>query len=376
MSKLKVMSLVGTRPEIIKLSRIIPKLDEYFNHVLVNTGQNFDYELNKIFFKDLGIRNPDIDMNLREENASKTIARVIEKTDSLIRKHKPDAFLILGDTNSCLSCISAKRNKVPIFHIEAGNRCFDLRVPEEINRKIIDHTSDINLTYSTIAREYLVNEGLPKDQIIKIGSPMKEVLNFYKNKINKSKILNKLDLKKKDYVLISLHREENVDSTKNLKKFIEILELLSVKEKKKIIISTHPRTRKNLEKLNIKNLSKLYFLKPFCFTDYIKLQQESHFVMSDSGTITEESSLLNFPAINLRETHERPEGNEESSVMFSSFDLNKLEQAIDILKSQKRGNQRTLNVIKDYETSNVSEKIIRIILSYTEFVNKRTWKKY
>ena len=376
MSKLKIMSVVGTRPEIIKLSRIIPKLDEYFNHIFINTSQNFDYELNRIFFKDLGIRSPDIDMNLREENASKTIAKVIEKTDSLIKKHKPDAFLILGDTNSCLSCISAKRNKVPIFHIEAGNRCFDLRVPEEINRKIIDHTSDINLTYSTIAREYLVHEGLPKDQIIKIGSPMKEVLNFYKNKINKSKILNKLDLKKKDYVLISLHREENVDSAKNLKKFIEILKLLSVKEKKKIIISTHPRTRKNLEKLDLKNLSKLYFLKPFCFTDYIKLQQESHFVMSDSGTITEESSLLNFPAINLRETHERPEGNEESSVMFSSFDLNKLEQVIDILKSQKRGNQRTLETVKDYETSNVSEKIIRIILSYTEFVNKRTWKKY
>ena len=375
MSQLKVMTVVGTRPEIIKLSRIIPKLDETFNHVLVNSDQNFDYELNEIFFKDLKIRKPDENLKIKEKNASKTIGKVIEKTDTLIKKYKPDAFLILGDTNSCLSCISAKRNKVPIFHLEAGNRCFDQRVPEEINRKIIDHVSDVNLTYSSIAREYLLNEGLPKDQIIKVGSPMKEVLKFYENKINKSKILNKLKLSKYNYILISLHREENVDDKKNLKSFIEILNFLEEKENKKIIISTHPRTRKNLEKLNFKYSSKINFLKPFSFSEYIKLQLNSKYVLSDSGTITEESSILNFPAINLRENHERPEGNEEGSVIFTSLSLNNIDQAINILKSQKRGKIRNINPVKDYEVDNVSEKIIRIILSYTNYINNKTWKK-
>ena len=375
MSQLKVMTVVGTRPEIIKLSRIIPKLDETFNHVLVNSDQNFDYELNEIFFKDLNIRKPDENLKIKEKNASKTIGKVIEKTDTLIKKYKPDAFLILGDTNSCLSCISAKRNKVPIFHLEAGNRCFDQRVPEEINRKIIDHVSDVNLTYSSIAREYLLNEGLPKDQIIKVGSPMKEVLKFYENKINKSKILNKLKLSKHNYILFSLHREENVDDKKNLKSFIEILNFLEEKENKKIIISTHPRTRKNLEKLNFKYSSKINFLKPFSFSEYIKLQLNSKYVLSDSGTITEESSILNFPAINLRENHERPEGNEEGSVIFTSLSLNNIDQAINILKSQKRGKIRNINPVKDYEVDNVSEKIIRIILSYTNYINNKTWKK-
>ena len=375
MSQLKVMTVVGTRPEIIKLSRIIPKLDETFNHVLVNSDQNFDYELNEIFFKDLNIRKPDENLKIKEKNASKTIGKVIEKTDTLIKKYKPDAFLILGDTNSCLSCISAKRNKVPIFHLEAGNRCFDQRVPEEINRKIIDHVSDVNLTYSSIAREYLLNEGLPKDQIIKVGSPMKEVLKFYENKINKSKILNKLKLSKYNYILISLHREENVDDKKNLKSFIKILNFLEEKENKKIIISTHPRTRKNLEKLNFKYSSKINFLKPFSFSEYIKLQLNSKYVLSDSGTITEESSILNFPAINLRENHERPEGNEEGSVIFTSLSLNNIDQAINILKSQKRGKIRNINPVKDYEVDNVSEKIIRIILSYTNYINNKTWKK-
>ena len=375
MSQLKVMTVVGTRPEIIKLSRIIPKLDETFNHVLVNSDQNFDYELNEIFFKDLNIRKPDENLKIKEKNASKTIGKVIEKTDTLIKKYKPDAFLILGDTNSCLSCISAKRNKVPIFHLEAGNRCFDQRVPEEINRKIIDHVSDVNLTYSSIAREYLLNEGLPKDQIIKVGSPMKEVLKFYENKINKSKILNKLKLSKYNYILFSLHREENVDDKKNLKSFIEILNFLEEKENKKIIISTHPRTRKNLEKLNFKYSSKINFLKPFSFSEYIKLQLNSKYVLSDSGTITEESSILNFPAINLRENHERPEGNEEGSVIFTSLSLNNIDQAINILKSQKRGKIRNINPVKDYEVDNVSEKIIRIILSYTNYINNKTWKK-
>ena len=375
MSQLKVMTVVGTRPEIIKLSRIIPKLDETFNHVLVNSDQNFDYELNEIFFKDLKIRKPDENLKIKEKNASKTIGKVIEKTDTLIKKYKPDAFLILGDTNSCLSCISAKRNKVPIFHLEAGNRCFDQRVPEEINRKIIDHVSDVNLTYSSIAREYLLNEGLPKDQIIKVGSPMKEVLKFYENKINKSKILNKLKLSKHNYILFSLHREENVDDKKNLKSFIKILNFLEEKENKKIIISTHPRTRKNLEKLNFKYSSKINFLKPFSFSEYIKLQLNSKYVLSDSGTITEESSILNFPAINLRENHERPEGNEEGSVIFTSLSLNNIDQAINILKSQKRGKIRNINPVKDYEVDNVSEKIIRIILSYTNYINNKTWKK-
>tara|TARA_B100000989_G_scaffold252921_1_gene201235 strand:+ start:1256 stop:2383 length:1128 start_codon:yes stop_codon:yes gene_type:complete len=375
MSQLKVMTVVGTRPEIIKLSRIIPKLDETFNHVLVNSDQNFDYELNEIFFKDLKIRKPDENLKIKEKNASKTIGKVIEKTDSLIKKYKPDAFLILGDTNSCLSCISAKRNKVPIFHLEAGNRCFDQRVPEEINRKIIDHVSDVNLTYSSIAREYLLNEGLPKDQIIKVGSPMREVLKFYENKINKSKILNKLKLSKYNYVLFSLHREENVDDKKNLKSFIKILNFLEEKENKKIIISTHPRTRKNLEKLNFKHSSKINFLNPFSFSEYIKLQLNSKYVLSDSGTITEESSILNFPAINLRENHERPEGNEEGSVIFTSLSLNNIDQAINIIKSQKRGKIRNINPVKDYEVDNVSEKIIRIILSYTNYINNKTWKK-
>lgn len=375
MTYLKVMTVVGTRPEIIKLSRIIPKLDDSFNHILVNTEQNFDYELNEIFFKDLNLRKPDINLKIKESSASKTIAKVIEKTDNLIKKYKPDAFFLLGDTNSCLSCISAKRNKVPIFHLEAGNRCFDLRVPEEINRKIIDHVSDINLTYSKIARDYLIKEGLPEDQIIKVGSPMKEVLNFYDSKIKKSKVLQKLKLVKNKYILVSLHREENVDDEKKLKKFISILNFLAVKENKRLIISTHPRTKKNLEKLNFKTSSKISFLKPFSFTDYIKLQIDSHLVLSDSGTITEESSILNFPAINLRETHERPEGNEEASVIFTSLDEKNINNALEILKKQKRANKRNINLIQDYDTDNVSEKVTRLILSYTHFVNKKTWKK-
>tara|TARA_Y100000992_G_scaffold256989_1_gene190675 strand:+ start:7937 stop:9067 length:1131 start_codon:yes stop_codon:yes gene_type:complete len=375
MTYLKVMTVVGTRPEIIKLSRIIPKLDDSFNHILVNTDQNFDYELNEIFFKDLNLRKPDINLKIKESSASKTIAKVIEKTDNLIKKYKPDAFFLLGDTNSCLSCISAKRNKVPIFHLEAGNRCFDLRVPEEINRKIIDHVSDINLTYSKIARDYLIKEGLPEDQIIKVGSPMKEVLNFYDSKIKKSKVLQKLKLVKNKYILVSLHREENVDDEKKLKKFISILNFLAGKENKRLIISTHPRTKKNLEKLNFKTSSKISFLKPFSFTDYIKLQIDSHLVLSDSGTITEESSILNFPAINLRETHERPEGNEEASVIFTSLDEKNINNALEILKKQKRANKRNINLIQDYDTDNVSEKVTRLILSYTHFVNKKTWKK-
>ena len=370
------MTVIGTRPEIIKLSRIIPKLDLFFDHLLVNTSQNFDYELNKIFFKDLNIRKPDVELKIQAKSAAKTIAKVIHETDTLIKKYTPDAFLILGDTNSCLSCISAKRNKVPIFHLEAGNRCFDLRVPEEINRKIIDHVSDIHLTYSSIAREYLLNEGLPKNQIIKVGSPMKEVVNHYDSKIKKSKILQKLKITKGQYILVSLHREENVDDVNILKKFLKILNYLKESQKKKLVVSTHPRTRKNLENLDFKKTPKITFSKPFSFTDYIKLQLDAAFVMSDSGTITEEASILNFPVINLRETHERPEGNEEASVISTSLNLEEIIQAIDILKTQKRGNQRNIGLIKDYDTDNVSEKVVRIILSYTDFVNKYSWKKY
>ena len=376
MNKLKVMTVIGTRPEIIKLSRIIPKLDRFFDHVLVNTSQNFDYELNKIFFKDLNIRKPDVELKIQSESAAKTIAKVIDETDTLIKKYTPDAFLILGDTNSCLSCISAKRNKVPIFHLEAGNRCFDLRVPEEINRKIIDHVSDIHLTYSSIAREYLLSEGLPKNQIIKVGSPMKEVVSYYDSKIKKAKILKKLKVTKGEYILVSLHREENVDDPNILKEFLKILNYLSENQKKKLVVSTHPRTKKNLEDLNLKRTPRIIFSKPFSFTDYIKLQLDSAFVMSDSGTITEEASILNFPAINLRETHERPEGNEEASIISTSLNLDAIIQAIAILKTQKKGKSRNLSLIKDYDTDNVSEKVVRIILSHTDFVNKYLWKKY
>ncbi len=372
---IKVMTIVGTRPEIIRLSRIISNLDIFSNHILVHTGQNFDYELNQVFFDELGIRKPDIFLESAGKSASETIGQVIIGIDKVFEEHKPDAVLILGDTNSSLSAIPAKRRKIPIFHMEAGNRCFDLRVPEEINRKIVDHISDINLTYSSIAREYLISEGFPKDQIIKTGSPMKEVLDYYADEINASQILSDLDLKHNSYFLVSSHREENVDSEDNLRSIIKVLNKLADKYKLPIIFSTHPRTRKRFEsiKLPLNPIVKLH--KPFGFFDYIKLQMESKCVLSDSGTITEESSILNFPALNIRDVNERPEGFEEGSVIMTGLDFNLIDQALNILEKQPRGKDRLIKMVDDYSSDSVSHKILRIILSYTGLINRKVWYK-
>ncbi|MDC1188030.1 UDP-N-acetylglucosamine 2-epimerase (non-hydrolyzing) [Gammaproteobacteria bacterium] len=372
---LKVMTIVGTRPEIIRLSRIIPKLDAYCEHILVHTGQNYDYELNEVFFSDLGIRKPDIFLEAAGSNAAETIGQVIISASKAMQNHNPDALLLLGDTNSSLAAVPAKRLKIPIFHMEAGNRCFDFRVPEEINRKIVDHISDINLTYSEIARDYLLREGLPPDQVIKTGSPMREVLDQYSEQIDTSDILNNLDLKAHKYFLVSSHREENVDSPENLLKIINVLNNLALQYDMPVIFSTHPRTRNRLEDLNIKTNPLIKFLKPFGFFDYIKLQMESKCVLSDSGTITEESSILNFPALNIREVHERPEGFEETSVMMVGLDLDLINQSIKVLDLQPRGNSRLLNIVNDYSAINVSDKILRIILSYTSYVNRKVWHK-
>ena len=375
MNKLKVMTIVGTRPEIIRLSRIIKKLDTFANHILVHTGQNYDYELNEIFFEDLEIRKPDYFLNSAEASPSRTIGKLLIEVDHLLDEIKPEALLVLGDTNSCMSIIAAKKRKIPTFHFEAGNRCFDMRVPEEVNRKIIDHTADINITYSSIAREYLLNEGISKDMVIKVGSPMMEVLNFYKDKINNSRILSDLNLKKGQYFIASFHREENVDS-KNLEMILEILNVLAEKYKLPIIVSTHPRTRKKLNENDYALNDQIILLKPQSFSNYINLQINSKAVLSDSGTINEESSILNFPALNIREAHERPEAMEESSVMMTGVNLNRVIQAMEILCSQKRDSHRSLNLVKDYDVKNVSEKILRIIISYTDYINKNIWKKY
>jgi UDP-N-acetylglucosamine 2-epimerase (non-hydrolysing) len=374
-NKMKVLTVVGTRPEIIRLSRIIDKLDKFMNHLLVHTGQNYDYELNEIFFEQLSIRKPDIFLDAAGETPIQTIGNIIFQIEKVINDFAPEAILILGDTNSSLCAITAKRLKVPIFHMEAGNRCFDFRVPEEINRKIVDHISDINLTYSEIAREYLLREGFPPDQIIVTGSPMKEVLDFYQSKINKSKILGVLELSQKQYFLVSLHREENVDTPDKLFKLALILNNLIEKFNFKIIVSTHPRTRKKLEDLNIDFNSLVEFHKPFGFLDYIHLQMNAYCVLSDSGTITEESSILNFKALNLREMHERPEGFTEASVPFVGLDIERIFQSIDILEHQKSGVERDLKIVKDYMSDNVSDKILRIIISYTNYINRKTWKK-
>lgn len=369
------MTIVGTRPEIIRLSRTISKLDEFCEHVLVHTGQNYDYELNEVFFSDLGIRKPDMFLEAAGKNAAETIGQVIIAADQAMEDFKPDALLLLGDTNSSLSAIPAKRRKIPIFHMEAGNRCFDFRVPEEINRRIVDHTSDINLTYSEIARDYLLREGLPPDQIIKTGSPMREVLDYYSAEIDSSDIINKLSLVPYQYFLVSSHREENVDSPESLMKIINILNDLATRYKSPIIFSTHPRTRKRLEDLGVEKNPLIQFLKPFGFFDYIKLQVEARCVLSDSGTITEESSILNFPALNIREVHERPEGFEEASVIMVGLNLDVVTQALNVLDSQPRGTSRLLRLVDDYAPQNVSDKVLRIILSYTEFVNRKVWRK-
>ena len=376
MAKLKVMTVVGTRPEIIRLSRIIPKLDQFFDHTLVHTSQNFDYELNEIFFEEMGIRKPDVFLIIAADSFALTASNLFKEIDPVYEAYKPEALLILGDTNSALAAIPAKRRKIPIFHMEAGNRCFDETVPEEINRKIVDHIADINLTYSAIAREYLLREGLPPDQVIKTGSPMHEVLSFYKPKIAHSDILKKLDLTATNYFLVSAHSEENVDSPENLQKLVLLLEALAKRFNKPIIISTHPRTQKRLSELNTITNPLLRFLKPFGFIEYIALQENAYCVLSDSGTITEESSILNFPALNLRSVNERPEGFEVGAVMMVGFDEDRVLQALAIVTEQGRGDDRTINIVPDYEADLVSEKIVRIIQSYTSFVNQRVWKKF
>ncbi len=378
MKKLKVMTVVGTRPEIIRLSRVINLLDEYCNHVLVHTGQNYDYELNEIFFENLDIRKPDFFLQSASKNESVagTIGNVIKSIDKVLEDQNPDAFLILGDTNSCLSAIPAKRRKIPIFHMEAGNRCFDQRVPEEINRKIVDHIADINLTYSSIAREYLISEGVKPDQIIKTGSPMHEVINHNLPKIKSSNILKELDLEKYKYFLVSAHREENINTEISFNKFIAALNELSEEYKIPLIVSTHPRTQNEID-LSGKTLRpEIKLLKPLGFFDYVSLQINAKTVLSDSGTITEESSILNFPALNIREAHERPEGMEEAAVMMVGFEIERIKQALNILNNQNRGNDRCLEIVSDYQKSNVSEKVVRIIHSYTDYVNRVVWKKY
>ncbi|GIU18056.1 MULTISPECIES: non-hydrolyzing UDP-N-acetylglucosamine 2-epimerase [unclassified Shewanella] len=376
MKKLKVVTVVGTRPEIIRLSCTIAKLDLHCEHILVHTGQNYDFELNQIFFDDLGIRSPDYFLECAGTTSADTMAQVISKSDKLFEELKPEAVLILGDTNSALAAISAKRKKIPIFHMEAGNRCFDLRVPEEINRKIVDHISDVNMPYSDIARNYLLREGVSPELIVKTGSPMDEVLTFYRNKIQESEVLIRLSLERDKYFLVSVHREENVDSEKNIYAYVEVLNTIASKYDIPIIVSTHPRTRKKIEALNLEFDSRVQLLKPLGFSDYVHLQKEAKVVLSDSGTITEESSILNFPAINIREAQERPEGFEEGAVMFTGMCVNRILQAIEILETQPRGEVRLINKVQDYIAPNVSDKVLRTILSYTDYVNRVIWKKY
>ena len=376
MKKLKLMTVVGTRPEIIRLSRVMAVCDKYFDHVLVHTGQNYDYELNEIFFTDLGIRKPDYFLNAAGKTGAETIGNVIIAVDKVLEEVQPEALLVLGDTNSCISVLPAKRRKIPTFHMEAGNRCFDMRVPEEINRRIVDHTADINLTYSTIARDYLLSEGLRPDQIIKTGSPMFEVLNFYRQKIEDSKVLTTLNLKENEYFVVSAHREENINSDKNFLDMVDMLNAVAEQYQLPVIVSTHPRTRKRIEEMGIEFNPLIQLLKPLGFSDYNKLQLSAKATLSDSGTINEESSILNFPALNLRQAHERPEGMEEAAVMMVGLTAERVLQGLDILERQDRGDKRTLRLVEDYSMPNVAEKVARIILSYTDYVNRVVWKKY
>ncbi|MHB1106942.1 MAG: non-hydrolyzing UDP-N-acetylglucosamine 2-epimerase [Lutibacter sp.] len=377
MNMLKVMTIVGTRPEIIKLSRVMAELDKYTNHVIVHTGQNYDFELNEIFFQQLQIRKPDYFLNASGNNATETIANVILKSDKVMAEVMPDAILLYGDTNSCMAVISAKKRKIPIFHMEAGNRCFDQRVPEEINRKIVDHLSDINMPLSEHARRYLIAEGIKPETIIKTGSPMKEILEFHKEKIDSSDVLEKEKLKKGEYFIVSTHREENVDSEKNFTDLLESLKAIVDKYNKKVIVSTHPRTRKKLESIGYENLNPLIeFMKPFGFLDYIKLQQNAFCVISDSGTITEESSILNFPAITIRQAHERPEGMDEGTLIMTGLQSDLILNSIDIVTSQFNEDNNVIQTIPDYLTDNVSKKVVRIILSYTDYINRVVWSKF
>jgi UDP-N-acetylglucosamine 2-epimerase len=376
-AKLKVMTVVGTRPEIIRLSRVMAALDrsEAIEHIIVHTGQNYDYELNQIFFDDLGIRKPDFFLDAAGKSATETIGQILIKIDPLLETENPDAFLVLGDTNSCLCAIPAKKRHIPIFHMEAGNRCFDQRVPEETNRKIVDHISDINLTYSSIAREYLLREGLPADRIIKTGSPMFEVLYHYLPEINSSDILNQLKLEENKYFVVSAHREENINSEKNFKGLMKSLNLIAEKYGYPIIVSTHPRTQKMIDSKQIEMRPEVQFLKPMGFNDYNALQMKSFAVLSDSGTISEESSTLNFPALNIRDAHERPEAMEEASVMMVGLNPERIMQGLVQLQTQKRGAERNFRPVADYSMANVSEKMVRIILSYTDYVKRVVWSE-
>ena len=376
MKKLKVMTVVGTRPEIIRLSRVLARLDEHCEHVLVHTGQNYDYELNQIFFDDLGLRKPDHFLNAAGASAAETIGKIIAAMDAVLLAEQPEALLVLGDTNSCLAVIPAKRRKVPIFHMEAGNRCFDMRVPEEINRRIVDHTADVNLTYSSIAREYLLREGLPPDLVIKTGSPMAEVLAHYRPRIEASSVLARLGLAEDGYFVVSAHREENIDSDASFGKLVAVLNGVAETHGLPVIVSTHPRTQKRVDALGVRFHPQVRLLKPLGFSDYVRLQQSARAVLSDSGTISEESSILNFPALNLREAHERPEGMEEAAVMLTGLALERVLQGLAILAEQPRGAQRLLRQVADYSMPNVSDKVLRIIHSYTDYVNRVVWKRY
>jgi len=375
MKKLKVMTVVGTRPEIIRLSRVMAKLDEHCDHMLVHTGQNYDYELNEIFFDDLGIRKPDHFLSAAGASGAETIGNVIIAVDRVLAEVKPDALLVLGDTNSCIAVLPAKRRKIPTFHMEAGNRCFDMRVPEEINRRIVDHTADINLTYSTIARDYLLAEGLPPDRVIKTGSPMFEVLTHCRQGIDHSDVLSRLNLEEHEYFVVSANREENVDSDKNFLKLVDVLNTVAEQYHLPVIVSTHPRTQKRVDALGVQFHANVQLLKPLGFKDYNKLQLCARAVLSDSGTINEESSILNFPALNMREAHERPEGMEEAAVMMVGLEVERVMQCLAILESQSRGNDRNLRLVADYSMPNVADKVVRIIHSYTDYVNRTIWKK-
>lgn len=382
MKKLKIVTVVGTRPEIIRLSRVLVQFDAHCDHVLVHTGQNYDYELNQVFFDDLGVRKPDHFLNSAQDStgAANTIGNIISAVDRILEKEQPEAMLVLGDTNSCLSVIPAKRRKIPIFHMEAGNRCFDLRVPEETNRRIVDHTADVNLTYSSIAREYLLREGLPPDLVIKTGSPMYEVLNHYRADIDASNVLEHLNLDLYRFFLFSAHREENIESDQSFKKLVEVLNAIAEDHNLPVIVSTHPRTQKRIDATASVFHPQVRLLKPLGFHDYNKLQLSAKAVLSDSGTISEESSIMNFPALNLREAHERPEGMEEAAVMMVGLEVDRVRQALEILSTQPRGADRTnphgIRPVSDYSMPNVSDKVLRIVYSYTDYVNRVVWKKY
>lgn len=376
MKKLKVMTVVGTRPEIIRLSRVLAALDATCEHVLVHTGQNYDYELSQVFFEDLGIRKPDRFLEAAKGSPSATIGNILIAMDDVLVAEKPDALLVLGDTNSCLSVIPAKRRRIPIFHMEAGNRCFDARVPEETNRRIVDHTADVNLTYSDIAREYLLAEGLPADRVIKTGSPMFEVLHHYMDRIDASDVLDRMGLTAGEYFVVSAHREENIESDRTFFRLVDIINDLAETHGRPVIVSTHPRTKNRIEAAGVTFHEQVRLGKPLGFHDYVRLQKSAKVVLSDSGTITEESSILNFPAINLREAHERPEGMEEATVMMTGLSIERVRQAMAILEGQTRGDDRELRLVADYSMPNVSGKVVRILHSYTDYVRRVVWREY